>query len=290
MARVRFLLRPRWLLSHLLVLALVVTMVNLGFWQLRRLDERRDRNELIESRMDQPAVAVEELLGPGDGAAAVDEARFRVVTAIGTYQPDETVQVRNRTQDGVAGAWLVTPVELAGGERAGVIRGFVGFATDGSIQNPPPPSGEVTVTGLVVDPERLGGTASTDVTPLFDQAGMLPGLILGSTSDPPEPAAADTGAQADPAVGGDPAAGTAAGRASIVPVSPPELGEGPHLSYAVQWFIFSTIAAVGYPIILRRTVIRRGKEVDDTPGELDEAAPSADDLDRELEDLLRQGR
>jgi hypothetical protein len=58
----------------------------------------------------------------------------------------------------------------------------------------------------------------------------------------------------------------------------------------VQWFIFSTIAAVGYPIILRRTVIRRGKEVDDTPGELDEAAPSADDLDRELEDLLRQGR
>jgi hypothetical protein len=31
------------------------------------------------------------------------------------------------------------------------------------------------------------------------------------------------------------------------------LDEGPHLSYAVQWFIFSIIAIVGYPMILRRT-------------------------------------
>ena len=36
MANARFLLRPRWLLSHLLVALLVVTMINLGFWQLRR--------------------------------------------------------------------------------------------------------------------------------------------------------------------------------------------------------------------------------------------------------------
>ena len=37
-----------------------------------------------------------------------------------------------------------------------------------------------------------------------------------------------------------------------VPLPEIELTEGPHLGYAVQWFIFTTVAVVGYPIILRR--------------------------------------
>ena len=32
----------------------------------------------------------------------------------------------------------------------------------------------------------------------------------------------------------------------------PGLDEGPHLSYAIQWFTFSAIAAGGYLLILRR--------------------------------------
>ncbi|MEJ7584193.1 MAG: hypothetical protein WKF43_08930 [Acidimicrobiales bacterium] len=41
---------------------------------------------------------------------------------------------------------------------------------------------------------------------------------------------------------------------TIVPrtLGRPELDEGPHFSYAMQWFIFTTIALVGYPLILRR--------------------------------------
>ena len=53
-----FLWKPRWILSHLFILALVVTFVNLGFWQLRRLDERRTYNALVESRQDLPAATV----------------------------------------------------------------------------------------------------------------------------------------------------------------------------------------------------------------------------------------
>ena len=32
----------------------------------------------------------------------------------------------------------------------------------------------------------------------------------------------------------------------------PPLTNGPHLSYAVQWFSFATIAIVGYIVLLRR--------------------------------------
>ena len=41
----RFLLRPKWIILHVVVLALVVTMINLGLWQLRRLGERQDFNQ-----------------------------------------------------------------------------------------------------------------------------------------------------------------------------------------------------------------------------------------------------
>jgi surfeit locus 1 family protein len=268
-AKAGFLLRPRWLLSHVLVLLLVVTMVNLGFWQLRRLDEKRDRNALIEARMDQPVEPVEDLLQPGD-EDGVGEARFRRVTATGTYDEDSTVVVRNRSQDGVAGAWLVTPLALPDGTRVGVLRGFVALDSDGSAVRAPAPEGEVSVEGLVVDPSSFDGTAPRDLEPLLTEGGTLPGLVLAESSRPSEP---------------DGAAPEAAGPDSIVPVPPPELSEGPHLGYAVQWFIFSTIALVGYPLVLRRVVIRRGREVDDDPA----AGPGGDDLDAELDDLLRQG-
>jgi cytochrome oxidase assembly protein ShyY1 len=260
-ANARFLLRPRWLLSHLLVAVLVVTMVNLGLWQLRRLDEKRDRNALIEDRLDQSVVPVEDLLAPGS-SEEVDAARYRRVTATGTYDDGATVTVRNRSQDGAAGAWLVSPLTLGSGDRVGVIRGFVGLAPDGSAVDAPAPAGEVTVSGQVVAPDRLDGTAPDDLAPLLAGDDVVGGLVLAGSSDPPEPDGAE--------------AGTGAGAGAIVAVPPPELDEGPHLSYAVQWFIFSAIAIVGYPLVLRRVVLRRGKEVDDEP----DRAPDA---------LARQG-
>jgi cytochrome oxidase assembly protein ShyY1 len=137
---------------------------------------------------------------------------------------------------------------------------------------PPAPASEVTVEGLVVDPGSFDGTAPRDLEPLLAEGDTLPGLVLAESSVPPEPGGA-TPEAADPG--------------SIVPVPPPELSEGPHLGYAAQWFIFSTIALVGYPIVLRRVVIRRGKEVDDDDPP---AAPARrDDLDAELDELLRQG-
>src|SRR5690606_41799449 len=113
-------------------------MVNLGFWQLRRLDEKRDRNELIEARTEMPVVPVEELLPLGDDGA-VGEARFRRVTAEGTYDDGGTVVVRNRSQEGVAGAWLVTPVELDDGTPLSVLRRSVGLAGAGAPAAAPAP-------------------------------------------------------------------------------------------------------------------------------------------------------
>ncbi len=39
-----------------------------------------------------------------------------------------------------------------------------------------------------------------------------------------------------------------------VPPAPPEIDEGPHLSYAWQWFLFTAILLLGYPLLLRRSL------------------------------------
>lgn len=267
MARASFLLRPRWLISHLLVVVLVVVMINLGFWQLDRLDQRRARNEVIEDRQTEPAAAVEDLLTPGDAGSEVDAVRFRTVTATGVYDEEATVVVRNRSQDGAPGMWIVTPLELGPGSSAGdgdgdegsdgepqrvaVLRGFLQLGVEGEPEIPPAPAGEVTVTGVVMSPDKegLGGTAAQDLEPLLAREGVLPGLIRAESSQPPEPE--DTGLR-------------------LVP--PPELGEGPHFSYAMQWFIFSTIAVVGYPLVLRRVVQRRAG-VPSQPEEREDVVP-----------------
>ena len=48
MSRYRFLTRPGWIVFHVVVVLLVILMVNLSFWQLRRLHERRSFNSEVQ--------------------------------------------------------------------------------------------------------------------------------------------------------------------------------------------------------------------------------------------------
>lgn len=247
MVNARFLLRPRWILSHLFVIALVVVMVNLGFWQLSRLDERRDLNALIEARQDEAPVPLDSLLTTASGADEVEDLRARPVTLEGSYDEAATVQARNRTQDGVAGIWVVTPLVLASGDRVPVVRGFVALGPDGEPYPVPIPEGEVTVEGAVLVPRLQDRTVRRDLEGVLAAPDTIGVLVRAEATDPAEPSLATPD--------GDP-------RAALYPLAPPDLTERNHMSYAVQWFIFSAIALIGYPLVLRRVLARRGKEAD----------------------------
>lgn len=272
----RFARRPSWILRHLLVLGMILAMINLGLWQLRRLDERRAVNDAITSRQVQDPVPVDSLIGVDEAtdSARAERVEYRQVTARGTYLDDDTVLVANRTYNAAAGAWVLTPMRLDDGTGVVINRGFIGYDRDGGLRAPDAPDGEVTVRGLVQRSQHRGrfgptdpteGTLNTLARADLDRLGaqldypILPVLVQRQASRPDE---------APP--GRD--------RATLVPLDPPELGEGPHFSYAMQWFIFTTIAVVGYPLILRR-VARQEAET--------RAYEALDGLDRELADLLR---
>lgn len=254
----RFLLHPKWLVRHVAVALLVTATCWLGFWQLGRLDEKRAYRDLVEARQQQPAVAVEALLDAGEppGSPAVADVLYRSVAATGTYQDADTVIVDNRTLNGASGGWVLTPLLLADGTAVVVNRGFVGFDRTGALVAPAAPPGVVQVTGLLFPSQRRGGIGPTDPTEgtldVLARADLgriaaqvpydvLPAYVQRVASDPPE---STTGVSAD--------------AAPLVALGPPDPTEGPHLSYAVQWFTFMTIAAVGYGLLLRRVARDEG--------------------------------
>ena len=64
------------------------------------------------------------------------------------------------------------------------------------------------------------------------------------------------------------------------PVTLPELTDGPHLSYAVQWFTFSTAVAVGWVLAVRKSIRTRRRggppaTVDAAPAAVAAAPPSS---------------
>lgn len=262
----RFAWRPWWIVSHVFVAALVVGMVGLGLWQLRRLDEVKDRNTRLAARLDLAPQPLPTLLGTeaADVGALVD----RQVTVSGRYRAEEQVLIRGRSLNEAPGSWVVVPLELDDGRMVAVNRGWI--SNDGRHLAVPErfavPDGEVRLTGLLhpaqergtlgaTDPPdgRLDSLARVDLERLDEQVdGDLVPVWVQLTA--PEPDAPDP---------------------SPEPLGLPVVDdEGPHLSYAGQWFTFSAIAAVGYPIILRKVAReRRGsRHPDDGPG-LDDPDP-----------------
>jgi surfeit locus 1 family protein len=239
----RFAFRPKWLLFHLLVVVLVVVMVNLGIWQYHRLQGRRAFNDEVRSRAAVPvaefeAVVTNTIVSLDDA----DQVEWRTVRATGTYLADEQVLVINRSQGGEPGEDVVTPLQLASGELVLVNRGFVA-ETDAV---PAPPAGPVVVTGRLRSTEKRSFGGLTD--PADGDLTELQRLDIPRLAEQlPGPVAPVyiTLLTSDPASAADP-----------LPIPDPELDEGPHQSYMIQWFIFSICAIVGWVLALRRSARR----------------------------------
>jgi len=242
-----FLLRPRWLAFHLVVAGAIVLMINLGLWQLNRLDERQAFNQTVIERTEQTPVPISEFLA-GEYDPETDE--WTPVSLSGTYLPGQIVQF-NVSQGGRAGENILTPLALtpdAGVEGDVLVIVNRGFIPLGPGNAPPPPSTEVEIVGVVrASQERgRGGLTDAEVEQLnevrrinlevigeqFD-GGVAPFYVQLFSSEPPVAI-------------GDPE-----------PVQRPELSNGPHLSYAIQWFIFALCVAIGWVLAVRRSVRNR---------------------------------
>jgi cytochrome oxidase assembly protein ShyY1 len=231
---VRPFLTFKWMVSHVFVLAMVALMIGLGFWQLSRLDERKDRNVEVRAAMEAEPQTIEALLGtePLDQTAAL---------VAGEYLTEHSFLVANRTFDSKAGSWLATPMRLADGRIVVVSRGWVPrlWAAGSDGREIETPEGPIEVLGRIqesVGGGRIGG-GSVSVLPEISRLDLdMVEEMLGLEV---EGLWVQLSQQAPP-LGELP-----------IPVPRPSLDEGPHLSYAFQWFFFSIGTIVAYGLILR---------------------------------------
>ena len=237
--------RPRWLVVHVVVLGLVTLFVSLGFWQLRRLDERRGENNLITENMALPVEGLDATLAEvGNDPAALAYRRVRVD---GRYAPADEVLLTPRSNGRTAGHHVLTPLLLEAEQAVLVNRGWVPFADDEPpIDDAAPPAGDVTVEGFLVPTTQaarfgtsMGGSRLTYLSaPDVDRIQLQVDMTLYPFAIQLQDQRPDGGQLP-------------------VTTEPPEVSEGSHQSYAWQWFSFAAILFLGYPLLLRRSLQSR---------------------------------
>jgi surfeit locus 1 family protein len=216
----------------LIVVIVAGVFIRLGFWQLDRLDERRQLNAVVSERLDAQPVPLDEIADPL-------ESEYRTVTVSGIFDSGQEVLIRSQTHLGTAGFHVITP--LVDEDRAVLVnRGWVPLDYDEvPVVEAPPPSGVVTVEGWIhltqlrptLGPEdppgKLGVFNRVDIERIQAQIDVpLAEVYVVDAASPgelPEPA------------------------------RPPDFtDEGPHLAYAIQWFGFALVGLAGFYFLVKR--------------------------------------
>ncbi len=233
------------MVAGVFVLLVAIVCVRLGFWQLSRLEERRAQNAAISGAISSPILRLD---GADAKALLRDPTDFlhRRVTISGSYIPGGAVILRGRAREGRPGVHLITPLVIENTDaRILVNRGWLP-APDAASVDPHPYAlpGSTEVTGIILPNEGAGedpvpAVLEVDGRPVMTYQRLDFELMENRTGEPLLPVILQQ--LSDP----DPTAPPSA-------VALPALDEGPHLSYALQWFSFAIIAVVGFAIMVLR--------------------------------------
>lgn len=212
--------------------------IRLGFWQLSRLHERRERNALVRSRIDSTEVDFRSL--PRDTALS----RFRRARVVGTPDYAHELIYAARTHRGSPGVNFLTPVRIAGTDTVVLVnRGWI-YAPDGaSVDSIKWRENDSTFSGYVEAFPAAPGAAYASRPNVLSRLGLpIVEKIL------PYPVApmylVEIG---DSTMSND----------RIARLTIPPLDEGPHFSYAIQWFSFALVALAGAWFVVRQARAER---------------------------------
>jgi cytochrome oxidase assembly protein ShyY1 len=235
----------RWTLLVLFVAVLGTVFVNLGEWQLHRLTARQQRNTDTVSNERNPVVGYQQVFDH----PILERDQWQRVEARGVFDADHQFVLRYRSNGDANGYEVVTPLRTTSGTVL-VDRGFVslerGEPIPAAADAPPPPTGEVTVTGHV---RRDESGRSSAMTPVRGQMRLLNSGSVAATLPYPVVNGYIGLLSVDPPQTGE-----------FQAVQLPEISDGPHFWYAVQWFMFTALALAGVFVFIRGDLRVRRQE------------------------------
>lgn len=260
----RFALTRRWAGYLALTIVFAIVCSGLGMWQFARRAEARQEIARIDANYDAAPTPVTEVL-PDTDAFSISQ-KWTPVRLEGEYLEDEQLLVRNRALGGRPGFDVVVPLRLTDGTIFVVDRGWVptGERQDSPDSVPQAPAGDVVVVArLRASEPNIAGRSTVsgsneiqtvnldELATVFGERlgqGMYTGAYGLVSSESPAPASAP--------------------QQSLRP----ERDEGPHLSYALQWFVFALLAFIGLGWALRQEYRLVNAE---DPEEIDRSADRA---------------
>lgn len=245
-------LTPGWVLTAVLVLTFTYfAFTFLGPWQLNKGEQKSAFNHRLEAAMQYDPVPAAEVI-PRDGSSAGLEKEWTHVQLQGRFITDAEVLLRNRPVSSSPAFQILTPFQTDAGQTILVNRGWVPPVEGADVPEiPNPPTGEVTVTGYVRMSEAEANTPPTQ-SQGFTQVTGIHTETIGEEVEP-ELKAADalSSGQKTPLVEEyiqlDEASVDAMNEqdssdATMNAIPLPQLDDGPHLSYGIQWITFGIAA------------------------------------------------
>jgi cytochrome oxidase assembly protein ShyY1 len=234
----KFAFTRRWAGYLALTILFAAVCSGLGVWQLARRAEALAEIAKVDTNFDATPVPIADALPTLE---SFDESqKWLPVEVTGTYLTDQQLLVRNRPLNISPGFEVLTPLRLTDGSVFIVDRGWVptGQNQDAPDVVPQAPSGQVTVVGRLKagEPTLAGRTASGNQIATIDLTD-----VAKRVGEPTYTGAYGLMASEDPAPAERPIA-----------VTRPVRDEGPHLSYAFQWFVFGLLAFIGLGWAIRQ--------------------------------------
>ena len=230
MAKVR---EPFAYFKSLVALVLIILCLIAAQWQYQRGVDRHARNAIIEKHI---ALAPTSLDSVKDSPLA---AEWQSVTTQGVFDPTKQILLKNRYSEGFYGFEVLTLFTTPNNEKFWVDRGWVkaGAAATIAPTITPPPTTPVSITG------RLRLDSSLPRGSFFalpaDGSGLISKLDAQSQLDTQDYYI-------------DLLSGSESSLTPAVPAQLPELSDGPHMAYALQWLFFGGLVIYGR-ILIRRT-------------------------------------
>jgi cytochrome oxidase assembly protein ShyY1 len=232
---------PKAILKSAIALLLISGCLWASQWQFQRGIDRQDRNQSIESQLELSVIELKDI----DSNFASFE--WRTVKTNGSFDSAKQILLKNRYFEGVYGYEVLTRFTADDGRSFWVDRGWVKAGKDATTapEVTAPPIGQVSITARL----RLDRSLPQGAFFALPESGG--GMI------------SKLNAQADSNSEGfylDLLSGSVSSLTPAVPAQVPELSDGPHLAYSLQWIFFAGLIIYGR-ILIRRGQILTSKEL-----------------------------
>ena len=223
------LIKPRWIALTLFLLILIYLFIRLSNWQFDRYDQRVLRNESTNVALSLAPKKIDSV------SQMSDLKQWEKIELTGSYLSNQSKLVRKQYLENNLGFWVITPFKIQNGENILVNRGWIPIGSSASSNQSIPlaPVGTVNLEGYlqsfnesITQPKDLPLNQVNTIDYKYFESAIAKNFYVQLAKSSPMD-----------------------NQVAIIPL--PELSNGPHFSYAIQWILFALLLPIGWYVLLK---------------------------------------